>query len=96
MRDRREQAATNKLTPFAIYSARKNAQQEIKELNGDGSLDLCVAILKYSRRRILAFRILEKFMLARHVKWFKDSQENEDTLLCEWLDLHHDTKRKDS
>ena len=96
LRDRREQAATNKLTPFAIYSARKNAQREIKELNKDGSLDLCVAVLKYSRRRILAFRILEKFMLARHVKWFKDSQENEDSLLCEWLDLHYDTKRKDS
>lgn len=87
LRDRREQAASNKLTPLEIYRARKNAQWEIKELNKDGSLDLCVAVLKYSRRKILAFRILEKFMSPRHAKWFTESQENKDLLLCKWLDL---------
>ncbi|PFX21266.1 NFX1-type zinc finger-containing protein 1-like [Stylophora pistillata] len=96
LRDRREEAAANKLTPYQIYRARKNAQWEIKELNRDGALDLCITVLKYSRRRILAFRVLEKFMLARHARWFKASQEDSDSLLCEWLNLHCDKERKDS
>lgn len=96
LRDRREEAAAKKVTPLRIYRARKNAQREIKELNRDGSLDICVAVLKHSRRRILAFRILEEFMLPRHAWWFKNSPENKDSLLCEWLYLHYDTKRKDS
>ena len=96
LRDRREQAASNKLTPLEIYRARKNAQWDIKELNKDGSLDLCVAVLKYSRRKILAFRILEKFMSPRHAKWFTESQENKDSLLCKWLDLQYEIKRKGS
>ena len=96
LKARRNEAAENKETPHAIYSARKSAQNEIRELNEEGSLDLCVAVLKCSRRRILAFKILSEFMMNRHYKWFHKSRTNKDSLLCEWLGLHFDAKRNNT
>ena len=96
LKARRNETAENKETPQAIYSARKSAQNEIRELNEEGSLDLCVAVLKCSRRRILAFKILSEFMMNRHYKWFHKSRTNKDSLLCEWLGLHFDAKRNNT
>ena len=96
LKARRNEAAENKETPHAIYSARKSAQNEIRELNEEGSLDLCVSVLKCSRRRILAFKILSEFMMNRHYKWFHKSRTNKDSLLCEWLGLHFDAKRNNT
>ena len=96
LKARRNEAADNKETPYTIYSARRSAQDEIRELNKEGSLDLCVTVLKFSRRRILTFQILMKFMMVRHVKWFNKFPHSNDYLLCEWLGLHFVAKRNDT
>ena len=96
LKARRNEAADNKETPYTIYSARRSAQDEIRELNKEGSLDLCVTVLKFSRRRILTFQILMKFMMVRHVKWFHKFPHSNDYLLCEWLGLHFVAKRNDT
>ena len=97
LKARRDEAAGKKQTPYRIYRARKNVLQELREFKEDGSLERCITVLKCSRRGILAFHILKKFMSNCQIRWFEESQVNNmDELLCDWLGVKYVVTRKDA
>lgn len=83
---RRDQATANKQTPRRISTALKNVRDDLRDLEKDGSLERCTAVLKFSRRGILSFHMLKRFMSKSHARWFERGQtQGLDDLLCHWL-----------
>ncbi|KAK2554522.1 NFX1-type zinc finger-containing protein 1 [Acropora cervicornis] len=83
---RRDEATANKQNPRRISKALKNVRDDLRDLEKDGSLERCIAVLKFSRRGILSFHILKPFMSECHVRWFEGKQtERLGKLLCHWL-----------
>ena len=92
---RRNEATANKQIPRRISTALRNVRDELSDLEKDGSLERCTTVLKFSRRGILSFHILKKFMLECHVRWFEREQTQDlDDLLCHWLGVHIVARRE--
>ena len=92
---RRKEASANEQTPRRISTALRNVRDELRDLEKDGSLERCTVVLKFSRRGILSFHVLKKFMLECHARWFEREQtQGLDDLLCHWLGVHVVARRE--
>ena len=95
----RNEAIAKEQIPRRISTAIRNVRDELRDLEKDGSLKRCTAVLKFSRRGILSFHILKQFMSKCHSRWFEREQtQGLDDLLCDWLGVQmvarRDSKKK--
>ena len=95
----REQARESREIPGRIARARTKAGKKIREIRENGQLDLSITVLKFSRRGIISYQVLKKFMIERHATWFdREFQrhvKNAPDLFCEWLDVERRMAAKD-